>query len=285
MADQRSVACADDTDAAILPSGHARRLLVWAQAALTAIPTAAPEPEPEPEPELQPEPEPEPPQPPQPHTQHLQRLHRELVVACLASAYDIEKAHAAKIALRDALEAAGAGAVVLPPPDCLARTEFGKLRGFELNQPQEVLPGLWIANARPAHDIALLQRLGIGMVVRCYDLQAGTSAGRSVEQCRRLPQAYAEAGIECLELPLNDRCVHGHRCDHSCEHGCVHDQKLAPAIAAASAFVPPSSRRTTDVLVHCGAGVSRSASVSRHDIAGTWVAFFSRCQRYSLRTG
>ena len=99
------------------------------------------------------------------------------------------------------------------------------------------------------------------MVVRCYDLQAGTSAGKSVEQCRRLPQAYAEAGIECLELPLNDRCVHGHRCDHNCEHGCEHDEKLAPAIAAAEAFVPPSSRRTTGVLVHCGAGVSRSASV------------------------
>ncbi len=25
--------------------------------------------------------------------------------------------------------------------------------------------------------------------------------------------------------------------------------------------------------------------VSRHDIAGIWVAFFSRCQRYSLPTG
>ena len=34
-----------------------------------------------------------------------------------------------------------------------------------------------------------------------------------------------------------------------------------------------------------GCGTAHQPRVSRRDIAGIWVAFFSRCQRYSLLTG
>jgi len=207
--EQRSEPCRYDFDDRIMPSTVARRDLVWAQAALACFSGASEE-----------------------SRATLKDLHRKLVLACFNPDHEPEDGYY----IKQDIQAELGEPVEIRPPNVLAITEFAKLVGYDTDDAQQVLPGLFIGNTAPAKP-DWLEAHGVSCVVRCYN-----SEGRSEERDRE----YAERGIRLYEIPLNDN----------------KEQELISFLPDAHRFIAQALDDGHGVLVHCGAGISRCAAVT-----------------------
>jgi len=172
----------------------------------------------------------------------FEKMYLDLVKECVVPAdgdYNVEAGYRIKEAIQKELSEA----VSIPKPDPCAITEFAKLVGADSNEAQEVFPGLWIGNSNPA-KVGWLEERGVDHVVRAYD-------GKGYHSCAERDRSYAERGIELCEVPLDDR----------------KDQELRPFLAHAHAFIHRAllnrgEKGIGGVLVHCGAGISRSCAIT-----------------------
>lgn len=111
---------------------------------------------------------------------------------------------------------------------------------------KEVLPQLWIGSKKDSQSFTFLKKNNIALVVNCT---------------RDLPTTMPESmGIACVRVPVHD---------HPSE---------APRFAA---YAPAACRKMLktlkgggSVLVHCFAGVSRSASLVAVFLMGTFPSMF-----------
>lgn len=98
--------------------------------------------------------------------------------------------------------------------------------------PVEIMPHLFLSDARRAHDVELLGRLGITHV---FNVAGAPAAGPS--------HAYAAAGITACNVNADDE--EGYR-------------MLAQHLAEAQAFVEAARGSGGKCVVHCVAGINRS---------------------------
>ena len=227
--EQRSVPCLFDQDEICLPSPFARRDLVSCQNAMRYIESCCVE---------------------TGNKVRLQKLYWQLLAHCLTSRegcdYDIQRGYD----LRKEIEEHLPVAIQVPKPDVLAVTAFAKLTGCLTNQAQEVLPGLFIGNSEPAKTEWCLEH-GVDHVVRCFDsARYELIAQRDVE--------YAAHHIELLEVPLDDN----------------KEQELISHLPTALDFISAGlysrwEKGSGGVLIHCGAGISRSAAITAAYIMAT----------------
>lgn len=110
----------------------------------------------------------------------------------------------------------------LPSPDSEAAIERAAVT--------QVLPYLYLGNARDAQDIELLQALGVSRVLNVTSRVSGY---------------HEESGVLCKTLPALDN---GH-------------QNLRQYFPEAIAFIECCKYSGQRVLVHCQAGISRSATI------------------------
>ncbi|KAF8571155.1 hypothetical protein P879_04086, partial [Paragonimus westermani] len=107
----------------------------------------------------------------------------------------------------------------------------------------EILPYLFIGNARDAQDRTLLRRLGITHIVNVSD---------------SVPMPFKETTeFKYLHLPASD----------------TNQQNLRPAFDSAVAFISEARKSKGIVLVHCQAGVSRSVAVVMAYLMFKWRHF------------
>ncbi|KAA3674543.1 dual specificity phosphatase 10 [Paragonimus westermani] len=107
----------------------------------------------------------------------------------------------------------------------------------------EILPYLFIGNARDAQDRMLLRRLGITHIVNVSD---------------SVPMPFkGTTEFKYLHLPASD----------------TNQQNLRPAFDTAVAFISEARKSKGIVLVHCQAGVSRSVAVVMAYLMFKWRHF------------
>ncbi|KAK8741225.1 hypothetical protein OTU49_002565 [Cherax quadricarinatus] len=122
----------------------------------------------------------------------------------------------------DAYSSAGVVIGSLPSP--------GNEAAIEQAQASEVLPFLYIGNARDAQDLRILQALGISRVLNVTS---------------HVPGYHENSGICYKTLPAMDS---GH-------------QNLSQYFHEAIHFIDDARQAGARVLVHCQAGVSRSPTI------------------------
>jgi len=108
----------------------------------------------------------------------------------------------------------------------------------------QVFPGLWIGNNTPAGNMEWLESRGVDHVVRTFD-------GGGYVSCKDRDAEYVKRGITLWEVPLDDN----------------KEQEILPHLPEAHAFIHQALQRRAEtgrgnVLVHCGAGISRSCAVT-----------------------
>ncbi|KAG8191927.1 hypothetical protein JTE90_007725 [Oedothorax gibbosus] len=96
-------------------------------------------------------------------------------------------------------------------------------------QATAILPFLYVGNAKDAQDACRLRDLGVQYVLNVTS---------QVQGC--------EDGFTCLRLPAADS----------------HQQNLKQYFGRAFAFIDEARQRNSAVLVHCQAGISRSATIA-----------------------
>ncbi|KAF5398558.1 Dual specificity protein phosphatase 10 [Paragonimus heterotremus] len=107
----------------------------------------------------------------------------------------------------------------------------------------EILPYLFIGNARDAQDRALLRRLGITHIVNVSE---------------SVPMPFkGSTEFKYLHLPASD----------------TNQQNLRPAFDSAVAFISEARKSKGIILVHCQAGVSRSVAVVMAYLMFIWRHF------------
>eukprot|EP00128_Syssomonas_multiformis_P017256 Colp12_sorted_trinity150504_noHs@7944 len=124
------------------------------------------------------------------------------------------------------------------------------VRQIRVQDPAEVVPGLFIGSAKPAQDKEWLTDAGITHIVNVTELKED---GAPLFPCR---------------YPNN----------FTYKHICVRDDvdvALSNHFHAASEFILDAHRKNGRVLVHCKGGVSRSATIV--------IAFLMKQHRLSFR--
>ncbi|CAJ0942653.1 unnamed protein product, partial [Mesorhabditis belari] len=112
---------------------------------------------------------------------------------------------------------------------------ISKLRKFRTklgNGMCEILPNLFLGSLRDATDLELLEKCGIRHLVSIHELTISHTG-------------HANLGIDILQIALAD-CA---------------SSKIANHFATTNSFIHRSRLNKEPVLVHCLAGVSRSATI------------------------
>lgn len=111
---------------------------------------------------------------------------------------------------------------------------------------KEVLPQLWIGSKKDSQSYTFLKKNGVALVVNCS---------------RDLPTTTPESmGIPCVRVPVHD---------HPSEA-----PRLAAHAPAACRQMHKTLKGGGAVLVHCFAGVSRSASLVAVFLMGSFPSMF-----------
>ncbi|GBM26108.1 Dual specificity protein phosphatase 3 [Araneus ventricosus] len=104
----------------------------------------------------------------------------------------------------------------------------------------EVYPGIFLSDAPTAMCTSLLKRMGITHV-----LNAAQGKEKNCGQVNTWPGFYTQSGIQFLGVPAFDNIVF----------------RLHPYFEEAAVFIDEALKSGGKVLVHCQAGISRSATL------------------------
>ncbi|CAL8077684.1 unnamed protein product [Orchesella dallaii] len=116
---------------------------------------------------------------------------------------------------------------------------------FENEPPTEVLPFLYVGNAKDSSDEELLRTLGIGYILS-VTTNGSNHPASTFNVCtsnnHHIKDDNQTEGFKKLQIPVSDNL---------CEN-------LAPYFDAACEFIEDARKTGSKVLIHCQAGISRS---------------------------